>query len=205
MNRKEFIATTARVAAGLTLGCPCAAAVRAAAHSQAAAPVAPKTAPEYPHATPYEARAEFAKTWTGRFFRILDQHLDVPARQALMRANGRACAMDAYGPPDPAKQVSIDELVSRLAAYVGQENARREGDTVYFSYRQNPAGLRTADGYCLCPIVEDGPADLSPTFCQCSAGYVAYLFERNTGQTVSVDVLESVRSGGTACRFAVHV
>ncbi len=81
----------------------------------------------------------------------------------------------------------------------------REGDVVYFNYRGNPAGLQIADGYCLCPLVEDGPADLSPTYCHCSVGYVAYMFERSTGRPTRVELLESLRGGGKACRFAVHV
>ena len=113
--------------------------------------------------------------------------------------------MGTYGPPDPAKTIPLYQFVSRVAQYVGPENARREGDVVYFNYKQNPDGLRLSDGYCLCPLVEDGPADLSATYCHCSVGYVAYLFEKNVGKPVRVELLESVRRGGKACRFAVHV
>jgi hypothetical protein len=78
--------------------------------------------------------------------RVLDERLDEKTRRGLMEANGRACAMGAYGPPD-----------------------------------------------------------LSPTYCHCSVGYVAYMFERNLGRPVRVELLESLRGGGKACRFAVHV
>jgi hypothetical protein len=207
MDRKEFLGKSLHLAAGLGLVCPCLAASDApvAKPAPGEAPPCPRTGGDYPHATPFEKRAEFAKTWAGRFMRVLDERLDEKTRRGLMEANGRACAIGAYGPPDPAKTVGVDDFVAGLAKHVGRENARREGDVVFFNYKQNPDGLRLADGYCLCPLVEDGPAELSPTYCHCSVGYVAYLFERNLGRPVRVDLLESVRSGGKACRFAVHV
>ncbi len=209
MTRKQFLGRSLQLAAGIGL-CPCLG--RAEGQAAAGGPE-PKTAPspcprtegDYPHATSYEQRTDFARTWAGRFMRVLDERLDEKARCGLMEANGRACAVGAYGPPDPTAYVGLDDFVAGLARHVGQENARREGDVVYFSYQGNPAGLRIADGYCLCPLVEDGPADLSPTYCHCSVGYVAYMFERNIGRPVRVELLESLRGGGKACRFAVHV
>jgi len=210
MDRKQFLGRSLQVVAGVGLGCPCLAsaaeASQAPAGASAGTPAAcPPSAPGYPHASSFEKRAEFGKKWVGRFMRVIDERLDEKTRWAVMEANGRACAMGAYGPPDPAKTIPLDEFVSRVAQYVGPENARREGDVVYFNYKQNPDGLRLSDGYCLCPLVEDGPADLSGTYCHCSVGYVAYLFEKNVGKPVRVELLESVRRGGKACRIAVHV
>lgn len=203
MDRKQFLGKSLRLAAVLGAGCPCATAAEGEAKNAAAS--CPRTAGDYEHATSFEKRTEFAKTWAGRFLRVMDERLDERTRQGLMEANGRACAIGAYGPAEPAKAIGVDEFVARLAAHVGPENARREGDLVFCSYRQNPEGLRTADGYCLCPLVEDGPADLSPTFCHCSVGYVGYMFEKAIGRAVRVELVESVRRGGKACRFAVHV
>ncbi len=212
MDRKQFLGTSLPLLAGLGLGCPCLGGAEGTAPGTEGAPggtgkdaPCPRTAGEYAHASSFEARADFGKKWVGRFMRVMDERVDEKTRLGLMEANGRACATGAYGPPDPAKTLAVDDFVARLAGYVGPENARREGQVVYFNYVQNPAGLRTADGYCLCPVVEDGPADLSPTFCHCSVGYVAYMFERNLGRPVRVELLESVRRGGKACRFAVQV
>jgi hypothetical protein len=206
VDRKEFLGKSLQVAAGLGLACPCFGSGEDPARATAGqAPPCPKTSGDYPHATPFAERADFARKWTGRFMTVLDERLDEPTRRGLMEANGRACALGAYGPPDPSKVVGVDELVAGIAKHVGPENARREGDVVFFNYKGNPAGLSVADGYCLCPLVEDGPADLSPTYCHCSVGYVSYLFERGLGRPVRVELLESVRRGGKACRFAVHV
>ncbi len=210
MDRKQFLGTSLPLLAGLGFGCPCLgnaeeAATKGTPGGAGKDAPCPRVAGDYAHASSFEARADFGKKWVGRFMRVMDERIDEKTRHGLMEANGRACAMGAYGPPDPTKALAVDDFVTRLATYVGRENARREGDIVYFNYVQNPAGLRTADGHCLCPIVEDGPSDLSPTFCHCSVGYVAYMFEKNLGRPVRVELLESVRRGGKACRFAVHV
>ncbi len=203
MERKEFLGRSLTVIAGVGLGCPC----LAAGDQQATAPAPdPALAPGHPGATTFAKRTEFGKKWIGRFMRVVDERFDEKTRRELMEANGRACAIAAYGPPDPSKTMSLDAFVAALQKHLGEENARREGDIVYFNYRQHPDAPRMADGYCFCKLVEDGPADLSPTYCNCSAGHVAYLFEKNVGKPpVRVDVLESVRRGGKACRFAVHV
>ena len=211
MDRKQFLGRSLQLAAGIGLGCPCVggATARAAAGDAPAAKDAAdgcaRAAGDYPHATSFEKRVDFAKTWAGRFMKVMAERLDEKTRQALMVANGRVCAVGAYGPPDPAKQLSVDAFVAVLAQYVGKENARREGDVVYFNYVGSPSGLRIADGYCLCPLVEDGPRDLSATYCYCSVGYVGYMFEKTIGRPVKVELLESLRGGGKACRFAVHV
>jgi predicted hydrocarbon binding protein len=57
----------------------------------------------------------------------------------------------------------------------------------------------------MCPVVESGPTELSRTYCQCSAGYVKEVFERMTGLPCRVEVLESLRTGGTRCRFKIDI
>jgi hypothetical protein len=74
---------------------------------------------------------------------------------------------------------------------------------VYFKYTGNPQGLKTADGYCLCPILEDAPKDIPSTYCQCSAGYVREIFKRGVGKPARVEITETVLRGGQTCRFTV--
>jgi predicted hydrocarbon binding protein len=78
-----------------------------------------------------------------------------------------------------------------------------EETVVYFKYTGNPQGLKVADGYCLCPILEDAPKDIPPIYCQCSAGYVREIFERGVGKPARVEITETVLRGGKSCRFTV--
>jgi predicted hydrocarbon binding protein len=92
-----------------------------------------------------------------------------------------------------------------MEARYGKENSYRDSNTVYYNYIQNSKGLKIEDGYCLCPLTEDGPAGLSPTYCICSTGYVKEMFERMMGESVEVELLESLRRGGKKCRFLIQI
>ncbi len=162
---------------------------------------------ENPNETPCNEKMEFAQTWVKRFFEIVDQQLDEETRTRLMQLNGAACAAGAYGAltdDKPATTEEIDKIISDWQKNLGKENIYRDGGTVYFNYVGNPKGLKISDGYCLCPLIENKPETLSPTYCQCSVGYVGYMFQRHiTHKPVQVELLESLRSGGKACRFKV--
>ncbi len=172
--------------------------------------------PEHPGAgnanpgeTPCNEKIEFTQKWVKRFFDILDQLTDEETRKKLMHANGAACARSAYGEfseEKPATLAEIDAKISEWQKGLGKENIYREGNSVYFNYVGNPKGLKIADGYCLCPMIENGPATLSPTYCQCSVGYVKFMFRKLiTFKPVEAELLESLRGGGKACRFKVTI
>jgi predicted hydrocarbon binding protein len=160
-----------------------------------------------PQGTPCEKKQEFAQVWVKRFFNLLDAQLDEPTRTKLLESMGEACyrgSLDAEAIQSP-KPVDVDKLVEGMQAYGGPEMARREGNVIYFQYVKNPAGLKVADGWCLCPLVESGPPGLSGAYCQCSVGYVRAMFSRALGKPVQVKLTESLKRGGEACRFTIQV
>jgi len=151
--------------------------------------------------TPIGEKVERAQRWVKRFFETLDSKLDEPTRKNLMETNGKRCYQQAH--TNPGQQIELEKLVFKIQDRSGTENCRLDGNTVYFNYVQNPRGLRVADGYCLCPIVEKGPEGLSGTFCYCSAGYVREMFQSLTGKNATVDILETIKRGGKGCKFKV--
>jgi hypothetical protein len=159
--------------------------------------------------TPAWRRVEITGEWIQRLLKNMDTLLDEETRKDLMQACGRDCYAAAFGvrseePPPPG---ALDALLAASQAS-GETEVRREGTTVFYNYgtsEQNPYGLRLVDGYCMCPVVESGPAGLSRTYCQCSAGYVREVFERMTGSPCQVEVLESLRTGGSRCRFKIDI
>jgi hypothetical protein len=158
--------------------------------------------------TPCNEKMDFVKVWTERFFTVLDQHVDEKTRTAIMRHNGRLChdkGKEEVKEYKPRSFEEIDKSLKDFQKYTGEGNPKREGNTIFFHYVSNPRGLLVSDGYCLCPMVEDGPAKLSPTFCQCSAGYVEQVFKEITGRKVEVILLESIRSGGKTCSFKIEI
>lgn len=152
---------------------------------------------------------DFTQKWIKRFFEILDQQIDEKTRTLLMQTNGNACAKGAYGEIINTKPASLEEIDNTIALWqqkLGKENIFRSNNIVYFNYVGNPKGLKISDGYCLCPMIENGPTTLSPTYCQCSVGYVQYMFQKLiTFNPVQVELLESLRGGGKACRFKVRI
>jgi hypothetical protein len=162
-----------------------------------------------PNETPCDEKMKFTQTWVKRFFDIMDENVDEVTRTKLMLCNGAACAKGAYGEMTSQPAASIEEIDKTIATFqqrVGKENIFRNGNTVFFNYVGNPKGLKLADGYCLCPMIENAPATLSPTYCQCSVGYVQYMFQRFiTFKPVKAELLESVRTGGKTCRFKVLI
>ncbi len=171
----------------------------------AAAPAA--AAPAGPPVTPCGDRVVQGQTVLRRLMRQLDATLPKDARDRLMAGCGRACFEDANGPrKDPPSPEQARQFVEKITSRVGPGNVRRAGGEtiVRFEFTRNPRGLQTADRYCLCPIMEDAPRDVSPTYCQCSTGYVQEIFERGTGTPARVTVLDSVLRGGTSCVFEVR-
>ena len=63
--------------------------------------------------------------------------------------------------------------------------------------------------YCHCPWAREslrmGESPVSPTFCQCSAGYHKRPYELIFGRKLKTDVVESVLAGDLWCKFAIHL
>jgi predicted hydrocarbon binding protein len=195
MNRKEFLLKSiglgaAGAGAFTIIGGPCCA-----------------QQPQQAQGTPCNEKYGFSQTWVKRFMDILDADVDEPTRLQLMRTMGRTCYVGAHGKrgnrqPEPG---DLDKLLAGMKKYGGDEMIRREGDVIHFQYIRNPAGLRVADGWCLCPLVEKGPEGLSGTFCACSEGYVTEMFERASEVPVKVELVESLKRGGKTCMFRIQL
>jgi hypothetical protein len=192
MDRKQFLDTSLRLGTccGVVLLLGRAGLARGAEHS----------------APPCDKKMSFVKGWVADFMGQMDARLDQATRERLMEANGRACFRGGHDPaPRPDPPIDVDRWIAGARQHLGPENVWRDGDVVHFKYVANPRGLRVADGYCLCPIVEDGPATLSPTFCHCSVGYVSELFASGTGRQASVALADSLRRGGKECHFVIRL
>lgn len=62
--------------------------------------------------------------------------------------------------------------------------------------------------YCHCPWAREAVRSgekVAPVFCNCSAGFHKKPWEGALGQTIQVEVLESVLQGDDRCRFAIHL
>lgn len=159
--------------------------------------------------TPAWKKHEKAVEWIKSLLQNMDETIDLQTRTALLKANGRACYDEAFGvaseePPDPAATKRFMDWIE------SNHKVTREGNIRWFHFswgkdHQNPQGLIMRDGFCMCPIVESIVPGLSPTFCSCSAGYVAELFRRNIGRPVNVSIVETVQMGAKDCIFRIEI
>ncbi len=198
MNRKQFLARSAQA------GACCAAALFAGSMEARTS----KQQASEPKVTPCDRKVESGQKVIRRIISQLDAQLDEASRTKIMEACGRACYTGAHG-PRPAAQPGpqdVEKFLDGMRKYLGKDGVQQQGSQtiVYFRYTSNPQGLKTADGYCLCPIFENAPKDVSPTFCNCSLGYVKEIFERRTGKPVTVQLTNSVLRGGKTCEFTVR-
>jgi len=151
-------------------------------------------------------KVEFAEEWLQKFMGVLDENLDEQTRYKVMECNGKVC-MTSYlkKSGQTIKPISFEKFAEWVKKNVKDGSLRIEGNSIYYAYMENYQGKPAPEEFCLCPFVESKPAGLSPTFCQCSVGYVREYFTQVLGQPVKVTLQESVLRGGKRCRFKVDV
>ncbi|MFW9941841.1 MAG: hypothetical protein ACFFFT_12435 [Candidatus Thorarchaeota archaeon] len=77
----------------------------------------------------------------------------------------------------------------------------------------NPEGYKKAHtlkekqaNYCHCPLVRNHFNEgISPTFCNCSAGWYRQLWEGIIGRPINIKILKSLLKGDQNCKFAIYL
>jgi hypothetical protein len=144
--------------------------------------------------TPCDEKVGFARIWIKRFMDNLDREVEAARRIPLMEARGRSCARRDSVKAARECRGDVDKLVAQLAKWLGPDGAKREGQIVHVTYNK-----------CLCPMVADVTEKISDTYCHCSSGWLKEMFETAGGKPVEVEILDTVKRGGAACRFTVRL
>jgi hypothetical protein len=110
-----------------------------------------------------------------------------------------------------------DDVVKYVREHPETESGVRQGNTLYISkipyntiqfLAESDPTLKRYYA-CHCPWVREaikhGNIKLNPIFCNCSGGFSKRPWEIIFGQTLKMEVLESVLLGDLQCRFAVHL
>lgn len=113
------------------------------------------------------------------------------------------------------------EITNKVVAFVKDdpeiESGVREGNTIYVSKIPYNAKEYLAENdptlkryyACHCPwareAIKSGDIHLNAVFCNCSGGFHKKPWEVIFGQTLKVEVLESVLKGDLRCRFAIQL
>lgn len=153
-----------------------------------------------------QERIQFTEKWVVRFFKVLDENIDEAARKKLMMANGKACLLAWQ--KETNQQVRKEPVtLERFAAWAKQHKDSGyevDGNVIYSQYMSSAeTGLASPENHCLCPMVESNPAGLSPTYCNCSLGYVKEMHEQMFKKPLNVELVSSVLRGDKRCKFKI--
>ncbi len=58
---------------------------------------------------------------------------------------------------------------------------------------------------CYCPLVKGYVGKVSPSFCNCSVGWIRELFETALKKPVKVEKIGTIKQGNKQCRFRVVI
>jgi len=184
MDRKEFLKNSCCVTA---------------AFSTLMALGAPARAEEPQEKKPEDAAADrkrqFTEGWVKAMMESLDATLPEEARVKVMETSGRSCATRG-GMVKNAQSFGgdVDKFLAMMRQHLGEQAAVRDGKKV-----------RLVFGKCYCPLVAEMKDKLSPTYCNCSRGWVMAVLEAASGAPVTVELQASVKRGDPECRLVVEL
>jgi hypothetical protein len=109
----------------------------------------------------------------------------------------------------------LDEVLKEMHKdYAWYEDPVRKDNVIYVTkIPYNPEGYKKAQtleekqaNYCHCPLVRNHfNEEISPTFCNCSAGWYRQLWEGILGRPVNIKILRSLIKGDQNCEFAISL
>jgi len=113
------------------------------------------------------------------------------------------------------KTSDIDEVLKEMHKdYAWYEDPLRKESIIHVTkIPYNPEGYEKAEtleekkkNYCHCPIVRNHFNEgISPTFCNCSAGWYRQQWEGILGKPVRIKIIESLVNGDDKCKFAISL
>ena len=133
--------------------------------------------------------------WIKSLITALETELDEKTRAKILENCGRNCITHSFilrakaCKKDAKNQKEFLDKLSKVWKHL-----HLEGDNVYVVYEK-----------CYCPFVKAYPEKLSPTWCNCSRGWIKELFESALGKPVDVKLEKSIKQGDNICKFKVRL
>lgn len=119
-------------------------------------------------------------------------------RYNVMQTMGNYCFINFFAKTAEdvkSKSKGIADAIQNLNNLMGGEHFKLESNKVYSTLNQ-----------CFCQIgVKETEVPISKTYCNCSLGWMKSLFKTLLDKPVEVQILESIVSGGKACRFVINL
>jgi hypothetical protein len=123
---------------------------------------------------------------------------DKKKRDAVMEKLGNSCFHNFFAKiaEDVKKRSNgIEEIIQNINIASGGEHFKLIKNKIHATFNQ-----------CLCQVgVKETVEPISKTYCSCSLGWMKSLFNLLLEQNFSVELIESVVSGGENCRFLINL
>jgi len=113
------------------------------------------------------------------------------------------------------KTESVDAVIEEMHKdYLWYENPMRQGGVIYTTkipvnldgYKNAKTLEEKKHNYCHCSLVRDyWDEGISPTFCNCSAGWYRQIWEGILKKPVRIEILKTLLRGDETCEFAIHI
>lgn len=128
-----------------------------------------------------------------------DHHLELEKRIILLEECGRKCIHDR-------REKLIQDAKALYQNSMDMNDFLKRLSKIYTSLHITTNEVAFIWDKCYCPIIANIPSgQISPTFCNCSRGWVKELIESATGQSVDVVIDEAVTKGDSRCKLRVII
>lgn len=114
----------------------------------------------------------------------------------------KAIRMDCACGPEMGKINKLKKMYNTctgLNDFVLKANKQNAG----FTIENNNSELILIYPQCYCSCVKRVNRPISKTWCYCTLGYTKRMFEHVLGREVSVELIESVKTGGNVCKIKI--
>lgn len=131
--------------------------------------------------------------WLVNMLETLDSTVDEETRTRILENCGRKCIGGGFLARAQAlarKSKDQEEFLEKLGKV--WKHLHIDDNGVFVVYEQ-----------CYCPMVKAYKGKLSPSFCNCSVGWIKELFESSLNKSVIVEKLGTIKQESERCKFKI--
>jgi predicted hydrocarbon binding protein len=133
--------------------------------------------------------------WVVNLLDALDREIDEETRVKVLESCGRRCIGGGFLKKAAAiakKSKSTEEFLDGLGKVWKHLHVGK--DEVFVVYER-----------CYCPLVKGYEGKMSPSFCNCSVGWIKELFETALKKPVKVEKMGTIKQGNKQCEFKIRI
>lgn len=140
------------------------------------------------------------RSWIANLHKGIDQ-IDEPAKAAIMREAGVACASDLLSQCEKYLKRRIGSVEDLVTGW----NMFREERRLTGKWHIKGHTVMGIFGECGCPLVRYGMIELHPVQCYCSQGMMTSIFSQAANRTVEVKIERAIGRGDDVCEFLINL